>query len=123
RSPVVEYRVTTPGYFAAMNISMKRGADFTDRDNASGRPVVIINETMAQQFWPNGNPIGERLQLGWDPPNVSREIIGVAGDTRSQSLSAAPVPESYVPFAQAPLNGMGIVIRMESAATASILPA
>jgi putative ABC transport system permease protein len=113
RAPIVEYRVTTPGYFGAMGIPMKRGVDFSDRDTATSQPVAIINDTMAQQFWPGASPIGQRLQLGWDPPNVSREIVGVVGDTRSAALSAAPVAESYVPFAQAPLPAMGMVLRSE----------
>ena len=64
RAPVIEYRVVTPGYFAAMGIPVKRGADFTGAEGPGSAPVVIINETMAKHFWPNGNPIGERLQLG-----------------------------------------------------------
>jgi len=123
RAPIVEYRTITPGYFAAMGIPIKRGTDFTGSESARSAGVVIINETMANQFWPNGNPLGERLRIGWDPPNVTREIIGVAGDSRSQSLSAKPVPETYVPHIQAPLNGMGLVVRTRGIDPAAILPA
>jgi putative ABC transport system permease protein len=106
-----------------MGIPIKRGTDFTGRESAKSAGVVIINETMANQFWPNGNPLGERLRIGWDPPNVTREIIGVAGDSRSQSLSAKPVPETYVPHVQAPLTGMGLVVRTQGIDPAAILPA
>ncbi len=122
RVPVIEYRATTPDYFAAMNIPLKRGTDFSDRETAASPPVVIINETMAQQFWPNANPIGERVQLGFDPQNVTREIVGVVGDIRSAALNAPPVPESYVPFTQAAFNAMGVVVRAEGNPTA-VLPA
>ena len=123
RAPVIEYRVITPGYFAAMGIPIKRGTDLTGMESANGALVVIINETMANQFWPNANPIGERLQLSWDAQNVTREIIGVAGDARSATLSAAAVPESYVPHVQAPVTGMGFVIRTQGADPVTVLPA
>ena len=123
RAPVVEYRVITPGYFGAMGIPIRRGSDLTGLESATGAPVVIINETMANQFWPNANPVGERLQLAWDPQNVTREIVGVAGDARSASLNAAPVPEAYVPHIQAPVNGMGFVMRTQGVDPVSVLPA
>ena len=123
RAPVVEYRTVTPGYFAAMGIPVKRGAEFNGQESAKSAPVVIINEAMATQFWPNANPIGEHLQIGWDPQNVTRAIVAVVGNARSQALGAVPVPETYVPHVQAPLSGMGIVARTEATQPASILPA
>jgi putative ABC transport system permease protein len=123
RAPVVEYRTITRGYFAAMGIPIKRGADLTGLESATSAPVVIINEAMANQFWPGGNPIGERIQLGWDPQNVTREIVAVVGDTRSASLSAVPAAESYVPHIQAPLRSMGFVIRTHNPDPTTILPA
>ena len=122
RAPVVEYRAVTSGYFAAMGIPMKRGAEYTGTETATSPPVVIINETMANRFWPNANPIGERIQLTWDGPNVTREIVAVAGDARSQSLGAKPALESYVPYAQGPLPGMGFVLRTQGLDPSSILP-
>jgi putative ABC transport system permease protein len=123
RAPVVEYRAVTSGYFAAMGIPMKRGAEFTGKETAATPPIVIINETMARQFWPDANPVGERVQLTWEPPSVVREIVAVAGDARSQALSAAPALESYVPYAQSPFPGMGFVVRTQGVDPASILPA
>jgi putative ABC transport system permease protein len=123
RAPVVEYRAVTSGYFAAMGIPMKRGAEFTGQETAATPPIVIINETMARQFWPDANPVGQRIQLTWEPPSVVREIVAVAGDARSQALSAAPALESYVPYPQSPLPGMGFVVRTEGIDPASILPA
>jgi putative ABC transport system permease protein len=123
RAPVVEYRATTSGYFQAMGIPLKRGREFTGQEIAASAPVVIINQTMADQFWPNANPIGGRVQLSFDLQNVTREIVGVAGDARGQALSAKPVPETYVPYSQAPFPGMGVVIRTQAGDPAAILPA
>ena len=96
RAPVVEFRMVLPGYFEAMNIPVRRGADFTDRDSGSSAPVVIINETMAKQFWPNENPIGARVQLALDPATVVRDVVGIVGDVRSNALSRPAVPERSV---------------------------
>ncbi|HVD93338.1 MAG TPA: ABC transporter permease [Vicinamibacterales bacterium] len=113
RPPVIEYRVVTPGYFAAMGIPVRRGAEFTARHSQTDRPVVLINETMARQFWPNENPIGVTINLGMDRKNLVREIVGVVGDVRSASLRTPPVPEAYVPHAQIPADAMGIAVRTE----------
>jgi putative ABC transport system permease protein len=122
RVPVIEYRTITRDYFAAMGIPIKRGSGLTGLESATSAPVVIINETMANQFWPNGNPIGERIRLSGDPGG-SREIVGVAGDTRSASLASAPVAESYVPHVQAPLPGVGFAVRTHNPDPAAVLPA
>src|SRR5262249_5324671 len=53
RPPVIEFRVITPGYFAAMNIPMRRGSDFSERNDERDRLLVIINQTMSRRYWPN----------------------------------------------------------------------
>jgi putative ABC transport system permease protein len=111
RPPVVEFRVVTPGYFQAMQIPIRRGADFSDRENERDRPVVIVNETMAKQFWPNADPIGARVRLGLDSNTVVREVIGVVGDVRSATLNQRPVPETFVPVAQVPVTQFTIALR------------
>ena len=122
-APVVEYRAVTPGYFGTMGIPVVRGQDFTEQDNAGGRPVVVINQTMAERYWPNTNPIGSRIQLTFDSNNVWREVVGVVGDVRSWRVNTKPVPESYVPHAQAPTAGMALAMRLEGMNPALVLPA
>jgi putative ABC transport system permease protein len=61
--------------------------------------VVVINEAMARQFWPNENPVGKRLKFGdahW------RTIVGIVGDVHHQGLAIAPEPEMYIPWGQVP---------------------
>ena len=123
RAPVIEFRATTSGYFEAMGIPLHRGRDFTGQETSTSAPVVIINQTMADQFWPNANPIGERVQLSFDLQNVTREVVAVAGDARGQALGAKAVPETYVPYSQAPFPSVGVVIRTQAGDPASILPA
>jgi putative ABC transport system permease protein len=111
-APVTEYRIVTPGYFAAMEIPVVRGTEFDATHAAAGRPVVIVNETMARKYFGGADPIGASMQLATDPQNVVREVIGVVGDVRDISLAAEPVAEVFMPHAQSPLNAMGIVVRL-----------
>lgn len=112
KAPVTEFRFVTPGYFGTLEIPVTRGRDFTDGDGAAGRPVVVINHAMATRYFPNMDPIGATVQLVVDPKTVVREVVGVVGDVRDRSLDRPPVPEVFLPHAQAPLNAMGIVVRL-----------
>jgi putative ABC transport system permease protein len=105
------YNIITPGYVAALRIPVKRGRDFNDHDNASGPPVALISESMAARFYPNENPLGQRIQMG----NVSKpaEIVGVVGDIRDQQLTAKGRPAVYEPAAQIPSTDMYFTIRAE----------
>ena len=122
RPPVVEYRTATAAYFQAMQIPLRRGALFTDRDSERTRPVVVISETMARQFWPDENPVGARVRLGFDANQIVREVIGVVGDVRSQALSQPPASEAYIPYAQAPLATISVAVRA-AGDPAALLPA
>jgi predicted permease len=95
----------SPGYFDVFQIPVKRGRAFEIRDNAAGPPVVIINEAMARQFWPEGDPLEDRLIIGRgvmrefnDEPE--RQIVGIVGDVRDSGLNNDPGPRMYVPQAQ-----------------------
>jgi putative ABC transport system permease protein len=102
------YRVT-PGYVRAMRVPVTRGRFFDEHDVAGGRPVVVINETMARRFFPNEDPIGKRLDISG--PTFLREIVGVVGDVRQQGLDIAAVPQVYEPFMQAASAVFTVVVR------------
>ncbi len=94
--PTAEYDEVSPQYFATMGIPMVSGRDFTRFDNESAPPVAIINETMAAEYWPGRDPIGEQLQVG------SRwvKVVGVAKLSKYQSFSELPKAFFYVPMRQ-----------------------
>lgn len=98
----------SPGFFDVFKIPVKRGRDFNDRDNGAGPPVVIINETMAKQYWVRGDdPLNGRLVIGRGimrefAMEPERQIIGVAGDVRDGGLNVNPQPRMYVPQGQVP---------------------
>ncbi len=99
-----QYRIVSPGYFDTFRIPLLRGRLFTDRDDSGAAHVVLISETMAKQFWPQSDPVGELITMGKlmgpefeEPP---RQIIGVVGDVRDIGLNSSPEPTMYVPIPQ-----------------------
>jgi predicted permease len=111
KAPATEYRFVSPGYFATMGIPVIGGTDFTPQHNETDRPVIIINEAMARQHFGAINPIGAQMWVAVDPQTTVREVVGVVGDVRDAALGARPVPETFIPHAQAPLGAMALVIR------------
>jgi putative ABC transport system permease protein len=106
-----EYRVVTPAYFNTMGIPLIRGEGFTERHTSDAAWVTIINETMARRYFPGEEPIGKRINLGDPRSSPWRTIIGVVKDVHDEGLDAAPYPQMYAPFAQAPRNAMTLVAR------------
>ncbi len=97
----------SPGYFEVFKIPLLRGRTFTDRDNAGGPPVAIINESMAKQYWKTGDPLNDRLVIGRGgmrefAAEPDRQIIGVVADSRDDGLDQDPGPKMFVPQGQIP---------------------
>ena len=98
----------SPGYFDVFRIPVRRGRAFTERDDSGAAPVVIINEAMARQFWPDGgDPLDDRLVIGRGvmrefAAEQERQIVGIVGDTRDGGLNSDPQPQMFVPQAQVP---------------------
>lgn len=105
-----QFRVTTPDYFRAMKIPLMKGRFLEEHDNADSIRVVLINETMAQRFWPNENPIGARINI--DDNNEGPrpvEIAGVVGNVKHLGLETDPTFDIYLPFAQIHEDAVGLV--------------
>jgi putative ABC transport system permease protein len=102
RNPSVAYdaihRQISADYLRAIGIPLKRGRHFTAADSEKSQRVAIVNETMARQFWPNANPLGERIRFGDESPWVT--IVGVAGDVRQMGADAPVKAEMYLPYRQ-----------------------
>jgi putative ABC transport system permease protein len=109
-APTAEKHLVTPDYFRAMRIRLVRGRLFTAQDREGSRQVAIINESMARRFWPNADPIGERMRILGDSTDW-QEIVGIVADVRHQALDRGVGLETYVPFAQFPSEGMTLVVR------------
>jgi putative ABC transport system permease protein len=101
------WRTVSPGYFELFKIPVKRGRTFNERDTSTSTPVVVINEAMARQFWPKGDPLNERIVIGKGvmrefEAEGERQIVGIIGDVRTGSLDSEPQPEMYIAQAQVP---------------------
>ena len=110
--PSAAYYAASTGYFRALRIPVKAGRDFNDHDDAAGKPVAIISESMARQFYRNENPLGQQIQMG----NGSKpaEIVGIVGDVRDQELENTGRPAVYEPAAQIPFNAMYFGVRTQA---------
>jgi predicted permease len=102
RIPQADFIVATPDYFRVMDIPLKIGRDFSDRDRYEAPFVTVINEALARKSFPNENPIGRRIQCGLDSFNYMT-IVGIVGDIRQADPSLPPRPAIYMPFLQHPL--------------------
>ena len=100
------YDIVSPEYFTVFRIPLVRGRMLTVHDDGGAPGVVLISDTMAKQFWPKGDAVGQRITIGKgvgpefaEPP---REIVGVVGDARNGGLDSPAFPIMYVPVAQIP---------------------
>jgi putative ABC transport system permease protein len=119
----MEVRPVTPGYFEIMSIPVRGGRFSVDSNAATSLPVIIINETVARRWWPQTNPIGDRITIGRFQnkeffKDAPREVIGIVGDTKSVTLQAAPRPTVYVPMTAAAFEGPSLAWIVKTDGTA-----
>lgn len=106
--PRASVRIAGPGYLEAMGIRVLRGRGFRDSDREGSPPVVVINQSLAQRYFENEEPLGKRIRrMG--------EIVGVVADVRQEGLDAEPEPELYLDYRQLP-DEMGEAIANMSVA-------
>jgi putative ABC transport system permease protein len=107
----VAYSAISPAYFRTLKTPFLTGREFDDRDLPNGRPVAIINETMARQYFAGENPIGRKIVINYLGQRLTREIVGVAGDVKQEEPSKPTKPEILVPFAQQPWFSGSLLVR------------
>jgi hypothetical protein len=99
QSPLVDASVVTPEYFHLLGITRLRGRLLSDCDNENAPEVAVINETMAQTYWPNEDRVGKHLKLSPSDPSWAT-VVGIIADARTESLENARVPEIYTSLYQ-----------------------
>jgi putative ABC transport system permease protein len=107
QSLVADFRRVSPQYFNTMGIALLRGRLLSDRDVRDTPPVILIDETLARQYWPNQNPIGRRMRL-WDE---FREVVGIVSQVHHYGLEKEPEPTIYAPYEQMPNKAMALAVR------------
>ncbi len=118
---VAHYRVIDAQYFQTMQIPLVAGRYFTDGDTANAPAVAIMNQSLAKQYWPNGNPIGQRVRVHLTEsksapyrPTVGNQwitIVGIVGDLEDRYFGNTNPGQLYLPDMQAPSRIMRIVLR------------
>jgi predicted permease len=103
-------RAVSAGFFRALGIPLLRGREFTDADHAGSSPVVVVNQAFVTQYFPTGDAVGQRI-IPTRAGGVSREIVGIVGDTRQFALDRPALPEFYIPHAQDPWPFLAVAVR------------
>ncbi|PWT96871.1 MAG: permease [Terriglobia bacterium] len=110
-----KYRIVSPNYFQVMHIPLRAGRVFTDLDRDNTTPVVIISDAMARRYWPNQDPLGQRILIGKgmgsrfaDQPRV---VAGVVGSVKEDGLDRTASAAMYIPDRQAPKALMSLLLR------------
>jgi putative ABC transport system permease protein len=131
--PLMSACLVTPDYFRAMNIPLKAGRFFTDRDDRSflagkdlsklsedertmaGLNSIIIDEEFARRYWPNEDPLGKRVQLGIDEKGPILTVVGIVGRVRMDGLRQdSHRVQGYLPYAQILRNDMTVIVKAAS---------
>ena len=120
--PSADIRITDSGYLRTMRIPLLAGRELRDSDGAGALRVMLINQTMANTFWPGENPIGRRVTMkDWGPP-LTGEIVGVVGDVKAGPPEEPVKNMIYWPYAQFPSLFNDLVVRT-SGDPFSVVPA
>jgi predicted permease len=118
-----DQRVVGGHYFEAMEIPLRSGRFFNEHDTPTSPKVVVIDEYMAQQLWPNQDPIGRRIHYGGITDKSPWEtVVGVVGRVKQYTLDSDSRIALYLPQTQYPTRAMNVVLR-SGADPATLAPA
>jgi len=104
----VDWGIVSTDYFKTMGITIKQGRSFTRQEAERGAKVLLIDEQLAHQFWPQGDAVGKHIK--YDSPDP-HEIIGVVGDVRNYGSEALGRIKMYTPFERWPLPRSTLAVR------------
>jgi putative ABC transport system permease protein len=107
--PDVDYRVATPDVFSVLQVPILRGRSFSNADREDTQPVAIVTHSLAQRYFANVDPIGQRIRVGANGRWLT--IVGVAGDVIHDWFARRNYPTLYRPFLQAPDRSMALLLR------------
>jgi putative ABC transport system permease protein len=115
---LASYRMVSPDYFSTLRIPLREGRGFTNADIIGRIAVTIINEEMAQRYWPGQSPVGRRIRSGPGPRSEMLTIVGVVGDVRSV-IQTSSMPQIYVPNFQQTEPNQTLLVRSSTAGLVS----
>jgi predicted permease len=110
QEPVAHVRIVDGDYFGAMGIPLLQGRTFGAGDTGDRAHVVVISQALADESFPNENPIGRDIHINWDSPEPDR-IIGVVGNVRHENLETAAHPMTYWPYGRFANEFMTVTVK------------
>ncbi len=113
---VISYTLVAPRHFETMRTPVREGREFLRSDTKDAPLVVIINETMARRYWPNGGALGGHIRFGQRPA----EVIGIAADSRYNALNEGPLPQIFLPLEQNNVGTVALLIRVNGDPAAAL---
>jgi predicted permease len=123
QAPTVFFNNVDPAYLETMRVPLLRGRSFTDLDDQKAPPVAIVNQTMADKFWPNQDAIGQRFTLKpLSAPEQTMLVVGVAANGKYANIGEDPAPFFYVPLAQNFISMQTLQLRSTVAPESLIAP-
>jgi predicted permease len=109
-----DYLIVSAGFFRTLRIPILKGRALSEFDTAESPGAVVINQAMALKYFPGQNPIGKRIviakNLGPEWADIPREIVGICGDAKNDSLDEAPQPTMYTPFSQSSAHMITVLL-------------
>jgi hypothetical protein len=108
--PIAEVRIVTPRLFETLGMRLLEGRDFTAQDSAARPRVVVVNERLAREFWPDRSPLGRHIRMSWGE-DIEAEIVGVVSDVRLTALGDPPRATLYWHVPQLPNSFMTYFVR------------
>jgi predicted permease len=105
-------------YFKVLGLGVTRGRDFVDADREGSMAVAIVNERMAERYWPNQEAIGRTFRFDTDP--IARHVVGVVKTIKYQTLGETPQPAVYLPLRQNYADGLVLYVRASGDPTRAI---
>jgi putative ABC transport system permease protein len=110
QAPLVNASIVTPEYFSLVGFTLLRGRLFTDFDNEKSPMAVVVNEALAQTYWPNEDAIGKQLKLS--PRSTAwATVVGIVANARTESLESIKVPQVYACMYQRREKHLAIFMR------------
>ena len=97
--PLLYMASVNPDYFRVLEVPLLAGRSFSESDTEKSAPVVIVNETFANEHWPHENPIGKHVNFPADKPET-RTVVGVVGSMKNNGLNAPPHEQAFIPYGQ-----------------------
>lgn len=117
------YSVACPGYFRTMGVPVLRGREFTHQDTLASPPVIVVNQAMAERYWPGEQALGKRIRLGiTGAAEPWLAIVGIVGNVRHWGLADEVPPQFFRPYTQAAWPWMTVVVRTETSPRGFIGP-